>query len=46
MLELLDGGGELGMETVSGVEELVAQRRYDDAMSVEVSSGVWPASWG
>ena len=46
LLGLLDGGGELGMETVSGVEEPVAQRRYDDTMSVEVSSGVWPASWG
>ena len=46
LLGLLDGGGELGMETVSGVEEPVEQRRYEDTMSVEVSSGVWPASWG
>ena len=46
LLGLLDGGGKLGMETVSGVEEPVEQRRYEDTMSVEVSSGVWPASWG
>ena len=42
---LLDGGGEVGMEIVSGIEELVAQQRYDDTMSMEVPSGVWPASW-
>ena len=33
------------METVSWVDELIVQRRYDDAMSMEAASGAWFTCW-
>ena len=42
---LRDGGWVVGMETASWDNELTSQRRYDEAMSLGVTSGSCSTGW-